>query len=722
MSLKLKMALIISGVIVGIFLVFTYFTLDNMIDLIEESENEKYQLLISSVESKIEQKILDTKVSVLTIANNTEIQKNFAEHNREKLIAMLLPVFNAIKSDVPRFHFHLPDSTSFLRLQKPEKFGDSLKEIRFTVNEANAKQKVITGIELGKEGYGIRVVAPVFYENKHIGSVEFGANFGQAFLEELKSEFGNEYILYNLQENEMTWKDDSSKDGLLAATISDEWSLSKEVITKTKSGQKITLFSQNQEQGLILLPFRDYSGKVCGYFKIIHDRKSTLDEITSIKNKMLLIALISLLIMLTILLVLINKMVIRPVGKLKYHMRQVELGDLSAIIANTKLEKCWEYLNCDTTNCPAYQNENLRCWQIAGTHCKGEIQGDLASKISECEQCKVFEEASGDEIHQINMSFNNMLFSFKEMLLKVNNTANRVNVNSQELATVIEENSQSTQQISESMEGLATIAVSQAEDSQNSVEYVDIVASIIKEIKNQIEDIATSINKAESYSTEGVNTVTYLTQKTSENMETSTVVSEFIHNLSKETDKIKEIIDVIKGIASQTNLLALNASIEAARAGDHGKGFAVVASEVKSLAEDTEGATQKVESIITQLSSSVTDIVEQMKRVSLIVLEQEKSVNETNKAFNNIFEVVEVINMKIEQIVDGTSKVSNQINSVVQSIQNLSASAQETSASAEEVSASSEEQAASFEQVSISAEQLSKLAKELQIEIKKFKM
>ncbi len=67
-----------------------------------------------------------------------------------------------------------------------------------------------------------------------------------------------------------------------------------------------------------------------------------------------------------------------------------------------------------------------------------------------------------------------------------------------------------------------------------------------------------------------------------------------IEALSKQTDDIRNIAEVIGKIASRTNLLALNATIEAARAGEAGKGFAVVANEVKELARQTAQSTEEI--------------------------------------------------------------------------------------------------------------------------------
>lgn len=90
---------------------------------------------------------------------------------------------------------------------------------------------------------------------------------------------------------------------------------------------------------------------------------------------------------------------------------------------------------------------------------------------------------------------------------------------------------------------------------------------------------------------------------------TGAVISE----LHQETDKITQVLAVIQTIAAQTNLLALNAAIEAARAGEAGRGFAVVADEVRTLATNTQRATESIRTMIDTLQHKAKAAVHSMQ-------------------------------------------------------------------------------------------------------------
>ena len=79
---------------------------------------------------------------------------------------------------------------------------------------------------------------------------------------------------------------------------------------------------------------------------------------------------------------------------------------------------CWEYEQCgresdgkhcaDLGVCPAATDETHDgvhggvnggrvCWAIAGTLCRGEVQGTMASKLGDCLQCEFSKTVSREE-------------------------------------------------------------------------------------------------------------------------------------------------------------------------------------------------------------------------------------------------------------------------------------------------------------------------------------
>ena len=106
-------------------------------------------------------------------------------------------------------------------------------------------------------------------------------------------------------------------------------------------------------------------------------------------------------------------------------------------------------------------------------------------------------------------------------------------------------------------------------------------------------------------------------------------------DIQRGSSRIGEIIGVIDGIAFQTNILALNAAVEAARAGEQGRGFAVVAAEVRNLAQRSAQAAKEIKQLIEdsnaqvaggtrlvqEAGGTITEVVENARRVSSIVSE-----------------------------------------------------------------------------------------------------
>ena len=77
---------------------------------------------------------------------------------------------------------------------------------------------------------------------------------------------------------------------------------------------------------------------------------------------------------------------------------------------------------------------------------------------------------------------------------------------------------------------------------------------------------------------------------------------------SHAVEEISLLTEEILVISEQTNLLALNASIEAARAGEAGKGFAVVADEIRTLADNTKEAVDKIQTVTGAIVTSVNNL------------------------------------------------------------------------------------------------------------------
>jgi two-component system, sensor histidine kinase and response regulator len=126
--------------------------------------------------------------SVKKLVHESYDEKN-TDTNRKKLQQLLSASYERFKTqNIRQLHFHDTNNHSFLRMHKPEKFGDDLSDIRYSVKFVNTHKQSVDGFEEGRVHNGFRFVFPLFYDETHIGSAEASLSSG-AFSQELEDSF-----------------------------------------------------------------------------------------------------------------------------------------------------------------------------------------------------------------------------------------------------------------------------------------------------------------------------------------------------------------------------------------------------------------------------------------------------------------------------------------------------------------------------------------------------
>jgi len=128
-------------------------------------------------------------------------------------------------------------------------------------------------------------------------------------------------------------------------------------------------------------------------------------------------------------------------------------------------------------------------------------------------------------------------------------------------------------------------------------------------------------------------------------------IARTILELSEKTQQIGTIIATVDDFAEQSSLLALNASIEAARAGEDGKAFSVVATEVKNLAEQSQQATEKVRSILSDIQRTTHTAV-------MVTEEGSKRVDRGVELVGSAGEIISTLTRSITQSADSAKQIA----------------------------------------------------------------
>ena len=234
------------------------------------------------------------------------------------------------------------------------------------------------------------------------------------------------------------------------------------------------------------------------------------------------------------------------------------------------------------------------------------------------------------------------------------------------------------------MQGVSGGAGEVAQSVQMQLQKTETIQEHIENLEVATQHIATNIVDAEEVILKSQDTMNRMIQQVENSEAAGNEVSKEIEILNQNTAQMQMIIETINSIASQTSMLALNASIDAARAGEAGRGFAVVASEISNLASQTSNATVDISGLITNINSSLQEVVDSIYKFIESNKEQNAYAEETAKSFEKIGANVADISGQSEALVKIVTDISEANAGIMGGIQSISAVTEEVSAHAED--------------------------------------
>ncbi len=317
------------------------------------------------------------------------------------------------------------------------------------------------------------------------------------------------------------------------------------------------------------------------------------------------------------------------------------------------------------------------------------------------------------------------------------------------VATTILDNAQESvsaiEELKSSMEQIATAAEENSGASDQALKNVRSINSNIGRMSSTIDTVISSTLAAGENIMNAVGTISTSVSRMTGAVNVAKASSKKSEELRASSENIGEAVGFIAKIADQTNLLALNAAIEASRAKEHGKGFAVVADETRALAGESEKNAEFISKLVNKIQESIdkiitsivntTDIIEKtggrgtalslkMEELTKIAVYSVEAARNMNAYTQSLSQYVAQINEGSKEIADASVNIARSVEKTLNSIEIQSNSLVQTEEDIKELNSLSEElkystdTMKSAEEIAASADAISSSMDDIQSSLK----
>lgn len=352
-------------------------------------------------------------------------------------------------------------------------------------------------------------------------------------------------------------------------------------------------------------------------------------------------------------------------------------------------------------------------------------EGDLTKKIPV---------ESKDELGEMAQFFNDFIDTQRNIVSTLKQESAQLSFAAVDLASNSEQTAAGVQEISASSHSVLQSVNNETNMIKESTTHInDILADISKidkmteEMKNQIaqsssaiEEMAANISSSADMANKANEASEKLDKSSQEGNHAIQTLTQSIEDVSKNSDKIVEMVQLIMDIAEQTNLLAMNAAIEAAHAGEYGKGFAVVAEEIRKLADKSGKSAKEIQQVVKIISTSIQQNLKLSDQTKINFDILKKEIDKVMHANQEIAAAMGEQKIANKSVLDASNSLNNLSDKIVEDLKiqvmkgkNINDALRKLNIMSEEIATAMSEQKGGLDEAASSAENINNISLKL---------